>query len=307
MAVTNLHYITRMSSGFKVYILEGQPNMRTEDRYRHMTNEKARISPVYPLKRKHSPDRRIMITGDRCARTRRPPLALSSRQRVFRNLACSIQRMSSLSPTRSSPDSPTTPSSTATTSTWSPTPSPDRSASPGLSPAYSTPPMDEPLALIKKPRRDPERPDAKTPSPICSPVQVRPSVITRVPSLTCPPKLPCRPPPSVVSPVAYDQVVDEHFRRSLGVNYRAANSCQLSVQVSVDDHFAKALGDKWLQLKASTSSSPTSSSPITSSAGSRLSSTSSLSSDDLVGMPESPFTSCHPSTWANRAQAAPEK
>ncbi|KAJ8369571.1 hypothetical protein SKAU_G00095990, partial [Synaphobranchus kaupii] len=192
MAVTNFHYITRMSSGFKVYILEGQPNMRTEDRYRHMTNEKARISPVYPIKRKHSPDR-LITTDDRCGKPRRPPLTLTSRQRVFRNLACSIQRLSSLSPNRS-PNSPLTPSSAVTTSTWSPNPSPDRPISPTLSPVYSTPPMDEPLALIKKPRRDQDGPNAKAQNVTCSPIQVRPSVITRISSRTCPPPAILQPP-----------------------------------------------------------------------------------------------------------------
>ncbi|XP_056357641.1 transcription cofactor vestigial-like protein 4 isoform X1 [Oenanthe melanoleuca] len=54
------------------------------------------------------------------------------------------------------------------------------------------------------------------------------------------------------SSAACDPVVEEHFRRSLGKNYKepepAANS--VSITGSVDDHFAKALGDTWLQLKA---------------------------------------------------------
>ncbi|XP_061758883.1 transcription cofactor vestigial-like protein 4 isoform X2 [Nerophis ophidion] len=53
-----------------------------------------------------------------------------------------------------------------------------------------------------------------------------------------------------------DPVIEEHFRRSLGKNYKeaeaAADSMSNSVSItgSVDDHFAKALGDTWLQLKA---------------------------------------------------------
>jgi hypothetical protein len=50
-----------------------------------------------------------------------------------------------------------------------------------------------------------------------------------------------------------DPVIEEHFRRSLGKNYKepepaAANS--VSITGSVDDHFAKALGETWLQIKA---------------------------------------------------------
>lgn len=48
-----------------------------------------------------------------------------------------------------------------------------------------------------------------------------------------------------------DPVIEEHFRRSLGKNYKEAESVSNSVSItgSVDDHFAKALGDAWLQIK----------------------------------------------------------
>lgn len=79
---------------------------------------------------------------------------------------------------------------------------------------------------------------------------------------------------SLASPVlpllantACDPVIEEHFRRSLGKNYKepeppATNS--VSITGSVDDHFAKALGETWLQIKnkgspLSSSSSPNSS------------------------------------------------
>ncbi|KAM8754829.1 transcription cofactor vestigial-like protein 4 [Acanthopagrus schlegelii] len=49
-----------------------------------------------------------------------------------------------------------------------------------------------------------------------------------------------------------DPVIEEHFRRSLGENYKEAEPVSNSVSItgSVDDHFAKALGDAWLQIKA---------------------------------------------------------
>ncbi|XP_041130137.1 transcription cofactor vestigial-like protein 4 isoform X3 [Polyodon spathula] len=64
---------------------------------------------------------------------------------------------------------------------------------------------------------------------------------------------------------ACDPVIEEHFRRSLGKNYKEPEPVTKSVSItgSVDDHFAKALGETWLQIKAAkdgVSSSPESSS-----------------------------------------------
>ncbi|XP_028906021.1 transcription cofactor vestigial-like protein 4 isoform X1 [Ornithorhynchus anatinus] len=72
-----------------------------------------------------------------------------------------------------------------------------------------------------------------------------------------------RRPPSTTT--ACDPVVEEHFRRSLGKNYKEPEPVANSVSItgSVDDHFAKALGDTWLQIKAAkdgASSSPESAS-----------------------------------------------
>ncbi|KAJ4927407.1 hypothetical protein JOQ06_015138 [Pogonophryne albipinna] len=63
---------------------------------------------------------------------------------------------------------------------------------------------------------------------------------------------------------ACDPVIEEHFRRSLGKNYKepeptASNS--VSITSSVDDHFAKALGETWLQIKNKGSPSSSGSSP----------------------------------------------
>ncbi|XP_004466417.1 transcription cofactor vestigial-like protein 4 isoform X2 [Dasypus novemcinctus] len=72
-----------------------------------------------------------------------------------------------------------------------------------------------------------------------------------------------RRPPSTTT--TCDPVVEEHFRRSLGKNYKEPEPAPSSVSItgSVDDHFAKALGDTWLQIKAAkdgASSSPESAS-----------------------------------------------
>ncbi|KAL1116823.1 hypothetical protein AAG570_005293 [Ranatra chinensis] len=58
-----------------------------------------------------------------------------------------------------------------------------------------------------------------------------------------------------------DPMIDEHFRRSLGKDYLSNSSPQSddksdssgrledSSSLSVDDHFAKALGDTWVKLQ----------------------------------------------------------
>ncbi|XP_055024212.2 vestigial like 4 like isoform X1 [Misgurnus anguillicaudatus] len=232
MAVTNFHYITRMSSGFKVYILEGQPNLRSEDRFRHMTSDRMRMRPAHPIKRKHSSERGRTLE-----------------ERRERALSKSLVRRSS---GFSIPESPT--------STWSPTASPTHLIpSPGV---YSTPVMDEPLALIKKPRPEPEKTESQSKTTTVRQIQVRPSVITCVSSATRSTRKPedCCDHSTIVAQQSYDHV-EEHFQRSLGMNYHRA----ASISVSVDDHFAKALGDKWLQLKGSTSSCNSSSASSSSS------------------------------------------
>ncbi|CAB1319710.1 unnamed protein product [Coregonus sp. 'balchen'] len=244
MAVANFHYITRMSSGFKVYILEGQPNLRSEDRYRHMTNERVRVPPVHPVKRKHSSERGLTLEERRERAQSKSNMRSAQRPAVF-----------------SVPQSPT--------SSWSPTPSPTSSWSPTPSPTghlphhvYPTPPMDEPLDLIKKPRKEPERTEKKTKSTTATnQIQMRPSVITCVSSTRKPT---CRSEfHSSHSSTAMTMWWRSISREAWGWNYQRASSRQLSISVSVDDHFAKALGEKWLEIKSKSSScsSSTSSPP----------------------------------------------
>ncbi|KAK3512567.1 hypothetical protein QTP70_017236 [Hemibagrus guttatus] len=119
--------------------------------------------------------------------------------------------------------------------------------------------MEQPLALTKN--------SAKIPSsPSVSPIerqQNRPSVITCAPANNrncnlshctvshngCSPSNYRRP---SNSNTACDPVIEEHFRRSLGKNYREPEPVTNSVSItgSVDDHFTKALGETWLQIKA---------------------------------------------------------
>ncbi|XP_059796371.1 transcription cofactor vestigial-like protein 4 isoform X4 [Balaenoptera ricei] len=138
--------------------------------------------------------------------------------------------------------------------------------------------MEQPLALTKN-SLDAGRPAGL--SPTLTPVerqQNRPSVITCASASArncnlshCPiahsgcaagPASYRRAPSSATT---CDPVVEEHFRRSLGKNYKEPEPAPNSVSItgSVDDHFAKALGDTWLQIKAAkdgASSSPESAS-----------------------------------------------
>ncbi|XP_005870114.1 transcription cofactor vestigial-like protein 4 isoform X1 [Myotis lucifugus] len=139
--------------------------------------------------------------------------------------------------------------------------------------------MEQPLALTKN-SMDASRPAGI--SPTLTPVerqQNRPSVITCASASARNCNLshcPIAHSGCVAGPASYrrapssatttcDPVVEEHFRRSLGKNYKEPEPAPNSVSItgSVDDHFAKALGDTWLQIKAAkdgASSSPESAS-----------------------------------------------
>ncbi|XP_078517533.1 transcription cofactor vestigial-like protein 4 isoform X1 [Lissotriton helveticus] len=139
--------------------------------------------------------------------------------------------------------------------------------------------MDQPLALTKN-SMDAAR--AVGLIPALNPMerqQNRPSVITCAPPSNrncnlshcpvahsgCGSALPANYRRPSNTTTACDPVIEEHFRRSLGKNYKEPEPATNSVSItgSVDDHFAKALGDTWLQIKAAkdgVSSSPESAS-----------------------------------------------
>ncbi|KAL1007804.1 hypothetical protein UPYG_G00091810 [Umbra pygmaea] len=145
---------------------------------------------------------------------------------------------------------------------------------------HHMPSLAQPLALTKN-NMDATR--TLSVSPSISPVerhQNRPSVITCAPANnrnchlshcpvtqnSCSNNLPSnynRRPVSNSNTACVDPVIEEHFRRSLGRNYKEPEpvSNLVSITGSVDDHFTKALGETWLQIKAkgSSSSSPDSS------------------------------------------------
>lgn len=80
---------------------------------------------------------------------------------LSRSIGKAAQRAVPAAAVLNSPQSPS--------STWSPTPSP---TSPLPTHVYYTPVMDEPLALIKKPRKDPENTEEKTKSTTPNQIQV---------------------------------------------------------------------------------------------------------------------------------------
>ncbi|XP_069417035.1 transcription cofactor vestigial-like protein 4 isoform X2 [Ovis canadensis] len=159
----------------------------------------------------------------------------------------------------------------------------ERAVAPTMSlhggPLYASLPslsMEQPLALTKN-SLDAGRPAGL--SPTLAPVerqQNRPSVITCASASARNCNLshcPVAHSGCAAGPASYrrtpsstcDPVVEEHFRRSLGKNYKEPEPAPNSVSItgSVDDHFAKALGDTWLQIKAAkdgASSSPESAS-----------------------------------------------
>ncbi|XP_050532876.1 transcription cofactor vestigial-like protein 4 isoform X3 [Daktulosphaira vitifoliae] len=79
------------------------------------------------------------------------------------------------------------------------------------------------------------------------------SVVSRTPSVTT---------TTTTTGGMSDPVIDEHFRRSLGKDYMSVFAPAITIQeettsniptentgLSVDDHFAKALGDTWVKLQ----------------------------------------------------------
>uniref|UniRef100_A0A671RN50 Vestigial-like family member 4a n=1 Tax=Sinocyclocheilus anshuiensis TaxID=1608454 RepID=A0A671RN50_9TELE len=113
--------------------------------------------------------------------------------------------------------------------------------------------VDQPLEMTKH-SLDPTRSVLRIPGSSTKRQQNRPSVITCAPASNRPCSLSTDPVhcdwPNTASTrrksnTVCDPVIEEHFRRSLG---KVSNS--VSITGSVDDHFTKALGDAWLQIKA---------------------------------------------------------
>ncbi|XP_007236372.1 transcription cofactor vestigial-like protein 4 isoform X2 [Astyanax mexicanus] len=127
--------------------------------------------------------------------------------------------------------------------------------------------MEQPLALTKN-SMDTARSALLSPVGPAERQQNRPSVITCAPASNRTCNLSnCHMSPNTCNSGVTNMKSkpnEEHFRRSLGDIYKEPEPASNSVSItgSVDDHFAQALGETWLQIKAkgSGSRSPESSS-----------------------------------------------
>ncbi|KAM4604503.1 uncharacterized protein O3C94_023368 [Discoglossus pictus] len=246
MAVSSLHYTMGISSGFKVYILEGQHSPREPERPRPVSNHRI---PVYPIKRKVSPE---------------PPQPL---KRVCPVRTMSREKVSS-STMNMEPAARLPPQSTNTPRVLSSHLALERVLK-RLIPEQRCPQPDQedqPLALVKRVEK-PCRPSQEMPPTTLQ--QMRPSVIT------CVSRQKPTVPPSVERRDSLDSesqgssrtsspdVLEEHFQRSLGSCYNhpsihspSSDTCSPSrfTCTSVEDHFSKALGAKWLLIRAAADS-----------------------------------------------------
>ncbi|XP_073455987.1 uncharacterized protein [Aquarana catesbeiana] len=249
MAVSSLHYTMGISSGFKVYILEGQHSARNVDRLRPLTNHGI---PVYPIKRKLSPE------------PPRSPKRLStsnsqSRAKVSSSAVCQKaaprQPSRSFSPPKAFAHHPVTLEHVLKRLI------PERK--PLESKEAQKNEQDQPLALVKRLERPSEQPIVSS----AMLQQNRPSVITCVsrPKPISPPatnqKLTPTPPTQETevhrSPRTSSPDVEEHFQRSLkscGTQQNHHTSLPHYIHSSVEDHFSKALGSKWFLIRAAADS-----------------------------------------------------
>ncbi|KAE8581999.1 hypothetical protein XENTR_v10019901 [Xenopus tropicalis] len=241
MAVSSLQYSMGISSGFKVYILEGQHSSRDPERLRPLNNHGI---PVYPIKRKLSPDppriakRMCPMSAPSRVKPNPPPVSVRAPAGAPLLNNCGPhfsleQVLRRLMPTKAAMERPV------------PAASPD----------------EQPLALVKRAQKPSEQ---AQPSPALL-QQMRPSVITCVsrqkpvaqppteaanPSRTCVTKGLSRTP----SPD-----VEDHFQRSLALAHKRPIAPRpiptpQSSSISVEEHFSKALGSKWLLIRAAADS-----------------------------------------------------
>ncbi|XP_030049748.1 transcription cofactor vestigial-like protein 4 [Microcaecilia unicolor] len=281
MAVADFHYTTGISSGFKVYILEGQPSLKSEERFHSLSSHRI---PIYPVKRKLSPERRALSRSleSRALKMRRSPSLLSvdtphscAKLRDTRPNSADVPMQSHLQQmTLEKALHHLLPHRICLSTTQ-----PQASLLPCHGSKESRPQQssDEPLELTKK-NHSMTTPDSATTRSLPAAIlqQMRPSVITCVSnqnktSLKQPHNVPqtentsaiscqqsnktgCR-----ISTLNCDPGVEEHFLRSLGRRYAALDSAHsFSTASCVDDHFSKALGSSWLLIRSTPSSPPSS-------------------------------------------------
>ncbi|KAM3910826.1 uncharacterized protein RB166_019641 [Leptodactylus fuscus] len=246
MAVSSLQYTMGISSGFKVYILEGQHSARNMDRYRPLTNHGI---PIYPIKRKLSPDppqpQKRFCSSSHQNRDKSSPV----------NVKCAARQ-----PTAAVPTSPKVLAAHVNLKNVLRRLIPEQR----LLEKEDTPHTEEeqPLALIKRLEKPSEQPMVTS----AMLQQMRPSVITCIsrPKACSPPATENKTTARSLqesqtqrSPRTCSPEVEEHFQRSLKsctTQPSARSPPSHSSYSSVEDHFSKALGSRWLLIRAAADS-----------------------------------------------------
>ncbi|XP_061075410.1 transcription cofactor vestigial-like protein 4b isoform X3 [Conger conger] len=258
MDLLNYQYLDKMNNNIGILCYEGEAALRGEPRMQSMSsavsNHRTGPPPISPSKRKHSgdqPDDDLDCDNEHVAK-------------MSRLFAAQLGKPANGDYRKDPRDRSRSPI--------------ERAAAPAIgihgNHLYAHVPslaMDQPLALTKN-SMDAAR--TASISPALGPVerqQNRPSVITcasannrncnlshcPVSHNGCTSSLPANYRRPSNTNTACDPVIEEHFRRSLGKNYKEPEPVTNSVSItgSVDDHFAKALGETWLQIKAKGSGS----------------------------------------------------
>lgn len=255
MDLLNYPYLDKMNNNIGILCYEGEAALRGESRMQSMSLSSAVSShrtgppPISPSKRKHSGDQ---ADDD-----------IDCNSKMSRLFAVQLAKPANGDYRKDPRDRSRSPIERITGPPMGLVSSALYAHMPSLA-------MDQPLALTKNMDVNRTVPISPTVSPV-ERQQNRPSVITCAPANNrncnlshctvshngCSPNLTTNYRRPSNSNTACDPVIEEHFRRSLGKNYKEPEPVTNSVSItgSVDDHFAKALGETWLQIKAKGSSS----------------------------------------------------
>ncbi|XP_065122004.1 transcription cofactor vestigial-like protein 4b isoform X1 [Paramisgurnus dabryanus] len=255
MDLLNYPYLDKMNNNIGILCYEGEAALRGESRMQSMSLSSAVSShrtgppPISPSKRKHSGDQ---ADDD-----------IDCNSKMSRLFAVQLAKPANGDYRKDPRDRSRSPIERITGPPMGLVSSSLYAHMPSLA-------MDQPLALTKNMDVNRTVPISPTVSPV-ERQQNRPSVITCAPANNrncnlshctvshngCSPNLTTNYRRPSNSNTACDPVIEEHFRRSLGKNYKEPEPVTNSVSItgSVDDHFAKALGETWLQIKAKGSSS----------------------------------------------------
>ncbi|XP_055016067.1 transcription cofactor vestigial-like protein 4b isoform X1 [Boleophthalmus pectinirostris] len=277
MDLLNYQYLDKMNNNIGILCYEGEGALRADPRLQALSlsstssisNHRTGPPPISPTKRKLSGDHGDSDIDDN------EHVAKMSRLFAAQLKPNGDYRSSKDSRSRSPPERLVMPPALSVHSNHLYAPHPHPHHLP-LSAPLSALSLEQPLALTKN-NHENSRASNVVPHTVVERQQNRPSVITCAPANNRNCNLSHCPVSHngcsnlsnnfrrINTNTVCDPVIEEHFRRSLGKNYKepepttATNT--VSITGSVDDHFAKALGDTWLQIKNKSSPSSSGSSP----------------------------------------------